>query len=185
MPSAARVYLRPPTIADEAEFLALARASRELHGPWVRPPRTAAEYRHYVARAAQEWHTWPAHACRLVVRQGDDALVGAANLNNMVWGGLRAASLGYYAFAAHAGQGYVREGVAQLLTHGFRRMRLHRVEAAVQGGNRASVALVQALGFRHEGASPRYLKLGGRWLDHERYAVHAEEWRPRGARRRR
>jgi ribosomal-protein-alanine N-acetyltransferase len=189
MPSAARasrVYLRPPAAADEAEFLTLARASRALHDPWVRPPRVPGEFRHYVARAAREWNAEPAHVCRLVVRAADDALVGAANLNNLVWGGLRAASLGYYAFAPHAGHGYVREGVALLLTHGFRRTGLHRVEAAIQPGNAASAALVHALGFRHEGASPRYLKLGGRWRDHERYAVHAEEWRParlgRGAR---
>ena len=130
------------------------------------------------ARSAREWDATPAHACRLVVRAADDAVVGAANLNNLVWGGLRAASLGYYGFAAFAGHGYVREGVSHLLTLAFRELRLHRVEAAVQPGNEASLALVRALGFRHEGASPRYLLLGGRWRDHERYAVHAEEWRP-------
>jgi ribosomal-protein-alanine N-acetyltransferase len=178
------VVLRPPEPGDEAEFLALARASRALHGAWVRPPRTPAEFRHYLARAAGEWDATPAHACRLVVRRADGALVGAANLNNLVWGGLRAASLGYYAFAAHAGRGYVREGVAQLLTFAFRRFGLHRAEAAVQPENVASVALVRALGFRHEGSSPRYLKLGGRWRDHERWAVHAEEWRAGRATRR-
>jgi ribosomal-protein-alanine N-acetyltransferase len=178
----ARVDLRAPRPDDEAEFLALVRASRALHHPWVRAPRTPVEYRYYVARAAAEWGAAPAHVCRLVVRAADGAIVGACNLNNLVWGGLRAASLGYYAFAPAAGRGYVREGVALLLTHAFRGLGLHRVEAAVQPGNAASLALVRALGFRHEGSSPRYMKLAGRWRDHERWAVHAEEWRPRAAR---
>jgi ribosomal-protein-alanine N-acetyltransferase len=148
----------------------------------VRPPRTPAEFRYYLARAAGERHAPPSHVCRVVVARSDGALVGACNLNNLVWGGLRAASLGYYAFAATAGRGYVREGVAQLLTLAFRRLGLHRVEAAVQPGNAASLALVRALGFRHEGTSPRYPQAGGRWRDHERWAIHAEEWRPRGRR---
>jgi len=37
--------------------------------------------------------------------------------------------------------------------------------------------MVQALGFRKEGYSPRYLKIGGRWRDHERWALLVEEWR--------
>jgi hypothetical protein len=73
--------------------------------------------------------------------------------------------------------------VGLLLTEGFRHFGLHRVEAAVQPGNEASLRLVRALGFRHEGTSPRYLLLGGRWRDHERWAIHREEWRPRAARR--
>jgi ribosomal-protein-alanine N-acetyltransferase len=173
-----RVALRRPDAADEAAFLALAEASRALHDPWVRAPRTPVEFRYYLTRAAGEWSVPPAHVCRLVVRPDDAALLGVCNLNNLVWGGLRAASLGYYAFAPAAGHGYVREGVAQLLTLAFRRVGLHRVEAAVQPENAASRALVRALGFRHEGTSPRYLKLGGRWRDHERWAIHAEEWRP-------
>ncbi len=177
----ARVFLRAPEPGDEAEFLALVHASRRLHGPWVRPPLTPREFSYYLSRAASERWSPPAHVCRLVVREADGALVGACNLNNLVWGGLRGGSLGYYGFAPAAGRGYVREGVAQLLTFAFRRFGLHRVEAAVQPGNAASLAVMRALGFRFEGTSPRYLKLGGRWRDHERWAVHAEEWRPRRA----
>lgn len=52
---------------------------------------------------------------------------------------------------------------------------LHRLEANIQPENRASIALVQRLGFRQEGLSPRYLHIGGEWRDHERWALLADE----------
>ena len=65
------------------------------------------------------------------------------------------------------------EGLGLVLRRAFRRLGLHRVEANIQPGNRASRALVRRLGFRREGFSPRYLKIGGRWRDHERWALVA------------
>jgi RimJ/RimL family protein N-acetyltransferase len=50
---------------------------------------------------------------------------------------------------------------------------LHRLEANIQPGNRASIALARACGFEQEGYSLRYLKIGGRWQDHERGALLA------------
>ena len=69
-----------------------------------------------------------------------------------------------------------------MLRTAFRTLRLHRVEANIQPGNRASIALVERAGFRREGYSRRYLKIAGRWRDHERWALLAEEWQPRGRR---
>jgi ribosomal-protein-alanine N-acetyltransferase len=59
----------------------------------------------------------------------------------------------------------------------FRSYKLHRLEANIQPGNHRSIALVRGLGFAREGYSPRYLKIGGRWRDHERWALTVERWR--------
>jgi ribosomal-protein-alanine N-acetyltransferase len=64
-----------------------------------------------------------------------------------------------------------------VLRDAFTNLGLHRLEANIQPGNDASVALARRCGFELEGFSPRYLKVGGRWRDHERWAIRAETWR--------
>jgi [ribosomal protein S5]-alanine N-acetyltransferase len=75
--------------------------------------------------------------------------------------------------------GYMAQGLRAVVSHAFRRLRLHRLEANIQPENEASRRLIQRLGFRQEGLSPRYLKVAGRWRDHERWALTTEEWPPR------
>jgi len=102
--------------------------------------------------------------------------VGALELSQIARGGFQSAYLGYYVGAPFAGQGYMTEGLALGITHAFRVLRLHRLEANIQPSNRASIALVKRLGFRREGYSRRYLKISGRWRDHERWAILRDDW---------
>jgi ribosomal-protein-alanine N-acetyltransferase len=113
----------------------------------------------------------------LVVRREDRAIVGVFNLSQIFLGNFRSAYLGYWVGAPYAGQGYMTEGLALLLRHAFGPLRLHRVEANLQPGNVASRALARRAGFRLEGFSPRYLKIAGRWRDHERWAITVEDFR--------
>jgi ribosomal-protein-alanine N-acetyltransferase len=113
-----------------------------------------------------------------------DELVGVINLNEVVRGLFRSAYLGYYGFEPFSGAGYMTEGLALVLDHAFGSLGLNRLEANIQPENERSSRLVSRLGFQLEGFSPRYLKIGGRWRDHERWAVLASEWKRRGARRR-
>jgi [ribosomal protein S5]-alanine N-acetyltransferase len=122
--------------------------------------------------------TGPRRHRLLVCRRVDGTIVGVINLNEIVRATFQSAYLGYYAFYPHAGRGYMTEGLALVLRHAFRRLGLHRLEANLQPENRASRALVRRLGFRKEGFSPRYLKIGGRWRDHERWAIVREAWAP-------
>ena len=170
--SGARTYLRAPTVRDERRFLALVRASKKLHGGWVSAPSTPKAYRDYLARMRKK----DAKAF-VVCRREDDEIVGVINASQIFRGPFRSAYLGFYAFSPHAGSGYMTDGMQLVLRHAFGPMKLHRLEANIQPSNERSIALVKRCGFRLEGFSPRYLKIGGRWRDHERWAILAEETR--------
>jgi ribosomal-protein-alanine N-acetyltransferase len=107
----------------------------------------------------------------VVVEVDSGALVGAINLTNVVLGAFRSGYLGYFAFEGFAGKGLMKRGLRAVVRLAFRELKLHRLEANIQPGNTASIALVAACGFWREGFSPAYLKIGGRWRGHERWAI--------------
>src|ERR1700683_3581512 len=167
-----RVYLRLPTYSDEQEFTSLMRASRAFHRPWATAPTDQERFIAYLADSRR-----PDFEALLVCRGSDDAILGFFNLSQIARGSMQSAYLGYAIGRPFAGQGYMSEAIQIVLRRAFIDLRLHRLEANIQPGNKASVALGEGAGFRREGFSPRYLKISGRWRDHERWALLADEWR--------
>lgn len=96
-------------------------------------------------------------------------IVGVVNISEIVRGAFLSAYLGYYAFRPYERQGLMTEGLRLVMRDAFRRLGLHRLETEVRPDNHASIRLVRRLGFRREGYSLRYLKIAGRWRDHERW----------------
>lgn len=165
---ASPVRIAPITLADEEEFLAAAWRSRSLHRPWVSPPTESVGFR-TLAQGCQG----PLHRGFVVRHARTDELVGFINISNIIRGFFQSAFLGYYAFAGHERQGLMRAGLRLAVRMAFTELKLHRLEANIQPGNVASIALVRSCGFSREGYSPRYLKIRGRWRDHERWAILA------------
>lgn len=153
---------------DQAAFIASARRSRRLHAPWVKAPESEAQFQAYLERMAL-----PGHFPLLLEVAASGELAGVFNLSNAVMGGFRSAYLGYYVFAGHERRGRMTLGLKLFSQHAFTQLKLHRIEANIQPGNLPSIALVKAAGFQLEGYSPRYLKINGRWRDHERWALRA------------
>jgi ribosomal-protein-alanine N-acetyltransferase len=169
-----RVFIRPPTREDRTQFTALMRASRTFHSPWATAPTDDDRFAAYLADARRT-----DFEAMLLCRSDDGAIVGFFNLSQIVRRRLQSAYLGYAVGEPFAGQGYMRAGIELVLRHSFTTLQLHRIEANIQPGNTNSLALARGAGFRREGFSPRYLKIGGRWRDHERWAILVEEWRAR------
>jgi [ribosomal protein S5]-alanine N-acetyltransferase len=166
-----RVYLREPTSRDQAEIVARNSASRALHRGWVTPPTDANTFADWMVRCRQL-----NVQCFLVCRLEDGAITGVFTLSQIVRRLFQSAYMGYHVVQPFAGQGYMTEGLRLVLRHTFITMKLHRVEANIQPENVASIALVKHAGFRLEGLSPRYLKIAGRWRDHERWAMTIDDW---------
>ncbi len=179
------VSLRRPVESDRSEFVALRRSSAEFLSPW-------------------EPHLWEGDGqCGdptfdrlltrreletdepfLISRTSDGAIVGYVGLAQIHRGPFRSCVVGYWIGSSHLGRGYGTGGVRACLDVAFMPegdggLGLHRVEANVIPTNLASLALVKRLGFRKEGFSLRYLEIAGRWRDHERWAITAEEWNGR------
>lgn len=117
---------------------------------------------------------------------GAHAIAARVNLTTIVRGRLDGTMLGYDAFDPYAGHGLTREGLALVLdlcfAPGPEGLGLHRVAADVQPANVRSAGLLRSLGFVHEGHARRLVNIptlgdpADDWRDHDRYALHAEDW---------
>lgn len=166
-----RVVLEKPLARRRSDFLQAVDRSWTLFGRWVDPPATAAQYADYLHRLRSDRNI--GH----FVCGPDGRLAGVININDVVRGRFRSGYLGYYAFRPYAGRGFMRAGLEAVVRRAFGRYRLHRLEANIQPDNARSIALVESLGFSREGFSPQYLKIAGRWCDHERWALTADAFR--------
>ena len=167
-----RVVLSPPRRKDGAEFIAVNRRSAAFNRGLASPPTQPAQFDEFLKRSKR-----PDVACFLICRRDDDAIMGSIAISQIFRGGFLSAYLGYQIGAEFARQGYMTEAIQLMLRYAFVDLKLHRLEANIQPGNVASIALVKRAGFAREGYSKRYLKIGGRWRDHERWAILVEDWR--------
>jgi len=165
------VHLYLPSKDASAEYLQMTQASQDYHRPWVYPATDMRRFKIYLDRISKG-RTYG----YFIGRNEDDRLVGVVNINDVVMGGFRSGSLGYYADMDLAGRGYMTEGLALVMDQAFTTLELNRLEANVQPANAASIALIRKLGFRNEGFSPKFLEIDGIWRDHERWAILGEEW---------
>ena len=106
----------------------------------------------------------------VLIRRGDNQILGAITLDNIRRGPVQAGTLGYWIGAPFARQGYMREAILAVVHHAFTAMDLSRMEAACLPENAASRGALEKCGFKYEGVAQSYLQINGRWRNHVLYA---------------
>ena len=169
--------LRPRDAAAVTEFL---RENREYHAPWE-PTRPLRYYARGERRAdlRRSMRDTSQYQFGLILRDRPRGIVGLINFSNIIHGPFRSCFLGYRMAERYTGRGLMTEALAVACRAMFVRVGLHRIEANIMPRNTPSLALIRKLGFRYEGRSARYLMIQGRWEDHDRFALLAEDVWPR------
>ena len=172
--------LRPLNLRDAKALCALVEANRERLRRWLPWPdanRSVLDSRAFILRVRAQARTGRAQSFGLWWK---DQLVGVAGF---VWidPANHSAGIGYWLAQEAEGQGLMTAAVTALLRHGFRSLKLNRIEIRAGVRNRRSRSIPERLGFRHEGTLRHSERLADRFVDHAVYGMLVEEWRPRRA----
>jgi len=165
------IRLSHPSWSDFEAWAALRRENKEYLRPWEPDVSNSGlnrpAYRGRLSRLkklVQQDRAYPFHIFR------EEALVGACNITHIERGMAQSAKLGYWIGEQFTGRGFARASVAAATVFCFNNLGLHRVEAAVQTDNTASIKVLKASQFKYEGTARGLLKIDGIWRDHDIYA---------------
>ena len=165
---------------------------------WLRDDDTPALYRIFSnADAVQYWSHGPmrdeAEAVALlaqirecfkerslfqwgVVRAVDDGVIGTCTLAQLDADNRRA-EVGFILHPEHWRRGYMRAAFGRLIAFAFDELALIRLEADVDPANVASLALLEAMGFRREGLCRERWIVDGVVQDSLMLGLLARDWR--------
>ena len=109
------------------------------------------------------------------VMEYDGEIAGQLNVWGIARGSLSSATIGYWVSERFAGRNITPISVAMATDIAFGELRLHRMEICIRPENRASLRVVEKLGFRYEGLRRRFIHIDGDWRDHYAFALVREE----------
>jgi ribosomal-protein-alanine N-acetyltransferase len=164
------IILRPLALADAKELASAYVRNRTHLDPWE--PTRDSEYFTETAQsediAGRIASSEAGSGYSLGLFDGT-TIVGRFNLQGIVRGPFQSASLGYWVDGQYAGKGLATATVKAIVRIARDDLDLHRVEASTLLHNHASQRVLINAGFLQIGMAPQYLKIAGRWQDHNLY----------------
>lgn len=171
-----QVTLRAPQLAEYAEWARLRALSRGHLAPWEpawpRDDLTKSAYRRRIRHYQREARDDLGYAYA-IWSNADNRLLGGLTVSNVRRGVTQSATLGYWLGLPFVRLGYMSDALGAIIPFTFDTLRLHRLEAASQPTNAASMAVLERAGFEREGFARSYLKINGIWQDHVLFGLVA------------
>lgn len=107
--------------------------------------------------------------------RGEDTVIGMCGFNYWMRRDYRA-SVGYDLARAYWGQGVMTEAMQAVISFGFERMKLNRIEADADGRNTASHRVLEKIGFRVEGVQRQQFFEAGDFHDLVLFSLLRQEF---------
>lgn len=112
-----------------------------------------------------------------ITRRESGDIMGGVGLEIRDWDNGRG-RLGYWLAPDFWHAAYGSEAASAVCAVAFRRLKLHRIDAAVYEFNPRSMSLLRRLGFRREGNQREVLFRGRTWHDEVTFGLLSSEFRP-------
>jgi RimJ/RimL family protein N-acetyltransferase len=172
-----RVSLRPLTVADTADTMAMLADPDTIRLTGTHRRFTDEQVRHHIAAAARS----DDRIDLAVIEAATGAYAGELALVDLdadnLSCGLRIALIG----GRTTGRGLGTETIQLALGHAFDTIGLHRVELEVFSFNPRARHVYEKVGFVYEGTKRQALRWQGEWIDTQVMAMLADDWSARRA----
>lgn len=104
-------------------------------------------------------------------KQNPDRIIGTVCFYNLARSIYQHCDIGYKLDKQYWHQGYAKEALFYAISHIFRELHMHRIQAYVMPENKNSIYLLESLGFQKEGLCRQNAKIQDKWTDHLLYAL--------------
>ena len=121
--------------------------------------------RHRASALNDECYNW------VVFHKQTNQHLGTIDLSTIQRNVFQWANLGYVIHNQFWRQGFGKEAVAAVVKAGFEQLHYHRIEAAINLDNHASIALVESVGLQREGIRRAFWHENEQWVDHLIYVA--------------
>lgn len=112
-----------------------------------------------------------------VFSKDDGVLLGEVKLMDISRGVFQNAYIGYRIYNPYWGHGYAQEAITAVTWLAIKKLKLHRLEAAIMPTNKNSLKVIKKSGYRKEGISRKRLLVDKKWEDMLLFAFTAEDFK--------
>jgi ribosomal-protein-serine acetyltransferase len=140
--------------------------------PWVDHMRTMDDFRRYINSSKQRYSS---HLEMGYVITASQVMIGRLGLYNIDLAN-KSASIGYWLDKEWRGKGIITRCCKAVITEGFTRLHLNRIEIRAATANFKSQAIPERLGFKKEGIIRQGEFVNSQFIDLYVYSLLKEEW---------
>lgn len=174
-----RLYIRPVNEADSQAMFAY-RSDTETNKFLSLIPESVDDVAEFISKTSLRLNIPGTWFQVVLIERSSDLLIGDIGIHFLETDTqIDQVEIGYTLSKNFRGKGYATEALTEIIDYLIHHLQKHRVIASIDPANRASIKLMERLGFRREAHFVKSLFFRGEWVDDLIYAILADEWKNR------